>query len=162
MEARDESVDVTAVLQAIGASGGSAIGRDQAVVTIADPPVLPPMKGSERSLIRMLLALMHAPTPDDTDGAVEVSAQADDESITIIVSHRRASIAAGDLPALFDPFAPIDASGTLQDDGGRVRLALARALAATLGGNIVVDSAEDTGTVFTVTLPAMADVPAVA
>ncbi len=50
----------------------------------------------------------------------------------------------------------------LQDDGRRLRLGLARALATTLGGQLRVESLEETGTVFTVTMPVMAGVPAVA
>ena len=57
------------------------------------------------------------------------------------------------MPALFDPFPPIDSTSAVQDDGRRLRYALAKAVLATIGGDLAVDARAGSGTIFTVTLP---------
>lgn len=161
MDLRDEIVDAAAVLREAAATSASMLARDPEAIALDCPPVLPPVRGNKRRLIQILLTLMQPPTPD-ADGPIRLSARADEESLALIVAHRGAPIPVQDLPTLFDPFSPIDATSTLQDDGGRLRLALARALAATIGGHLAVDSLEETGTTFTVTVPVAPDVQAVA
>lgn len=157
----DEIIDVASVLREVAATSASALARDPEAIIVDCPLALPPARGNERRLVQILLALMHPPTPD-ADGPIELSARADEKSVTLTVAHRAATIASQDLPALLDPFLPIDAASSLQDDGGRLRLALARALVTMTGGHLAVDSREAAGTTFTVTLPVLADVPAVA
>jgi signal transduction histidine kinase len=159
-ELRDEIVDVTAVLREVAATGPAALARDAGAVTVVAPPDLPPVRGNSRRLVQLLLTLMQLPARHHDDGPVELSARADDESVTLIVTHHGIGLSAEDLPALFDPFSPIDATSTLQDDGRRLRLALARALATTIGGSIEVDGEASAGTTFTVRVPVAADVSA--
>ena len=63
---------------------------------------------------------------------------------------------------LFDPFAPVDPASTLQDDGRRLRLALARAVATALGGRVAVEIGTAGETTFLLTLPIEVDEPAFA
>jgi signal transduction histidine kinase len=158
MELRDEIADLEVVIREIADPATSGGPR---AICVSCPPVLPRVRANERRLVQMMLTLTQ-PLAPDVEGAVELSVQTDEESVTLIVAHCGVQIPTQDLPSLFDPFSPIDATATLQDDGGRLRLALAKALASTLGGQLSVDAVEGTGTVFTVTLPAAADVPAVA
>jgi len=157
----DEIVDVAAVLREVAATSASAQARDPEAILVDCPLALPPAKGNEHRLVQILLALAQPLTPA-SDGPIRLSARADERSVTLVVAHRGVMIPGQDLPALLDPFLPIDAMSSLQDDGGRLRLALAKALATTTGGHLAVDSREAVGTIFTVTLPVLADVPAVA
>jgi signal transduction histidine kinase len=161
VELRDEIVDVAAVLREVATTGATELARDPGAITVVAPSALPPVRGNTRRLVQLLLTLMQPPARY-ADGPVEISARADDESVTLIVTHPGASLSAQDLPALFDPFSPIDATSTLQDDGRRLRLALARALATTIGGSIELDGLASTGTTFIVRVPVAADVSAAA
>jgi signal transduction histidine kinase len=163
VELRDEIVDVTAVLREVATAGPAVLARDDpATITVVAPPDLPPVRGNTRRLVQLLLTLMQSWARHHGDGPVEVTARADGEAVTFVVTHHGASLPAQDLPGLFDPFSPIDATSTLQDDGRRLRLALARALATSIGGSIEVDGEASAGTTFTVRVPVAADVSAAA
>jgi signal transduction histidine kinase len=141
-------------------SSAGADGGPEAML-VDCPPVLPPVKGSERRLTEVLLTLLQPPAPE-ADGEIEVSARSDEERVTLVVTHRGALIPTEDLPALLDPFSPIDSTSAVQDDGRRLRLALAKAVVTTMGGQLTVDAQEGRGATFTVTMPVLVDVAAVA
>jgi len=147
----DEIVDVAALLRE-AVSVSSAAFDDDVDVTVDCPPVLPAVRGNARRLGQVVHTLLRPPTTDPP-GAVEVSARADEQWVTVGVRHRDAVIPAQDLLALFDPFSPIDSTSAVQDDGRRLRYALARAVLATIGGDLAVDAQPGAGTIFTVTLP---------
>jgi K+-sensing histidine kinase KdpD len=161
VELRDEIVDVAAVFREVAATAASALARDPETIAVESPGELPAVRGNKRRLVQLLLSLMHSPTPDG-DGSTELAARADEDSLSLVVTHRGAAIPCQEMATLFDTFSPIEATEMLQDDGRRLRLGLARALATTLGGQLTVETLEDTGTVFTVTVPVVADVSAVA
>ncbi|HEV8437605.1 MAG TPA: histidine kinase dimerization/phospho-acceptor domain-containing protein [Methylomirabilota bacterium] len=161
LDLREEVVDVAAVLQEVVEAAGATRSGGPEAITVDCPVGLPPVRANERRLIQILLALTESPAPD-TEGPTEVSARAEGDLVMITVAHRGAPVSAQDLPTLFDPFAPIDATASLQDNGVRLRLALARALSTTIGGHLAVEIQDDAGTMFMVTVPAVADVPAVA
>lgn len=161
VELRDEIVDVAAVFREVAATAASALGRDPETIAVESPGELPAVRGNKRRLVQLLLSLMHSPTLDG-DGSTELAARADEDSLSLTVTHRGAAIPCQEVATLFDPFSPIEATEMLQDDGRRLRLGLARALATTIGGHLTVETLEDTGTVFTVTVPVVADVSAVA
>jgi signal transduction histidine kinase len=161
VELRDEVVDVPAVVRELRAAGSAAPAIDPEAVTVSVPPDLPPVRGSTRRLTQLLLTLMQPPTRHD-GGPVEISASADDASVVFAVTHPESSLPLQDIASLFDPFAPVDATSTPQDDGRRLRLALARALAHAIGGSIEVDGEAGRGTRFTVRIPVAPDMSAVA
>jgi signal transduction histidine kinase len=156
VELRDEVVDVPAVVRELAASAPGALAID--AEGLAD---LPPIRGNTRRLTQLLLTLMQPPTRHDV-GLVEMSASADATSVTFVVTHPESSLPLHDIASLFDPFAPIDATSTPQDDGRRLRLALARALSQTIGGSIEVDGDAGRGTTFIVRIPVAPDLSAVA
>jgi signal transduction histidine kinase len=160
IEVRDEIVDVAAMLREVATAGASALARSPDAITVACPPELPPVRGDQRRLTQILLALVQPPLAD-SEGPTELSGRVEDESVTLIVTHPGASMPAQELPTLCDPFSPADVTSTLQDNGGRLRLALAKALAASIGAHLAVEAWE-TGTSFRITLPVAADVVAVA
>ena len=62
-------------------------------------------------------------------------------------------IAEADLPRLFQPFSPLDASTTKQHAGVGLGLALAQRLAQAMGGSLQVQSSVGQGSVFRLRLP---------
>ena len=131
----------------------SSAALDEDVEIVVDcPPALPGVRGNSRRLGQVVHTLLRPPSADPA-GAIEVTARADEQWVTLAVRHRDAVIPAQDVPALFDPFSPIDSTSAVQDDGRRLRYALAKAVLATIGGDLAVDARAGSGTIFTVTLP---------
>ena len=147
----DDIVDVAAVVREAVPVSSAALDEDVEVV-VDCPPALPGVKGNSRRLGQVVHTLLCPPSADPA-GAIEVTARADEQWVTLAVRHRDAVIPAQDVPALFDPFLPIDSTSAVQDDGRRLRYALAKAVLATIGGDLAVDARAGSGTIFTVTLP---------
>jgi signal transduction histidine kinase len=161
VEVRDEMADVETALREVAAAAARALDRDPASIAVTCAPELPPVRASERRLVQILLPLAQPPVPEG-EGASDLSARAEGQCVVVTVRHRAAGLPPQELPALFDPFSPVDVASTVQDDGRRLRLALARALTAALGGQVAVAAQNDGSTVFTVRLPAAAGVVALA
>ena len=87
------------------------------------------------------------------DTTVHVSARREDAWLVIRVRDRGEGIAPGDLPRIFDRFTQLDQSSTRTHGGVGLGLHLVRELTRRLGGEVAVESAVGTGTVFTVTIP---------
>jgi signal transduction histidine kinase len=89
-----------------------------------------------------------------TPGApVVVDARIVDGSLTIRVRDEGAGISPGDIPRIFDRFTQIDQSSTRAHGGVGLGLHLVRELTRRFGGEVEVDSVQDQGTTFTVTIP---------
>ena len=89
-------------------------------------------------------------------GQVLLHAQRDEGAVRIIVSDTGEGIAAEELPYIFDRFWRGDLSRTHVDGAGAgLGLAIAKQLVDAHGGTIGVTSAPDTGTCFTISLPAI-------
>jgi uncharacterized protein YbjT (DUF2867 family) len=67
------------------------------------------------------------------------------EAIALRLEHPETSLSEAVLEELFDPFAPLDPSSPVHEDGGRLRLALARALTTLCGGTLSVESGAGSG-----------------
>jgi signal transduction histidine kinase len=89
-----------------------------------------------------------------TPGApVVVDARIAEGSLTIRVRDEGAGISPGDIPRIFDRFTQIDQSSTRAHGGVGLGLHLVRELTRRFGGEVEVDSVQDQGTTFTVTIP---------
>ena len=89
----------------------------------------------------------------DSGGSVTVSCVAGDQDIAIAIEDTGRGIAANKLERVFEPFVQIDSQLTCATEGIGLGLAISRDLAHGMGGNIVVESTPDVGSVFTLTLP---------
>ncbi|MET0962146.1 MAG: sensor histidine kinase [Noviherbaspirillum sp.] len=91
-----------------------------------------------------------------TEHAVSIVARGDQEAVTVEVRNRGPVIPKDSLDAIFNPMVQLGGAG--QQEGRPATslglgLFIARAITEAHGGTIAVDSEEDAGTVFTVTLP---------
>ena len=87
-------------------------------------------------------------------GRVELGAHADDETIRMYVRDTGAGIPAEQLPRIFDKFYQADNQRSASGEGTGLGLAIAKGIVEAHRGTIIVNSAEGSGTVFSLTLPA--------
>jgi two-component system heavy metal sensor histidine kinase CusS len=94
-------------------------------------------------------AIRHTPGGE----TVHVRLKATDDTVTVDVENPGAPIPADDLPKIFDRFFRVDPSRQRRGEGAGLGLAIVKSIVEVHGGTIQVASG-DTGTRFTVTLPA--------
>jgi signal transduction histidine kinase len=116
---------------------------------------LPAITG-DAALLRRLLAnlLDNAAKYSEPPAPVALAARTAAGSAILEVRDRGIGIAAADLPRLFTPFFRTDRSRARGTGGVGLGLALARRIVEAHGGRIEAESAEGTGTMIRVTIPA--------
>jgi PAS domain S-box-containing protein len=118
------------------------------------PEDLPPVLADTDRLHQVLLNVVGNAVKFTDQGAVEVSARAQDGSVVVAVADSGIGIAPEALPSIFDEFRQADSSTTRRFGGSGLGLAIARRLLALQGGAIAVESTLGVGSTFTVTVPA--------
>ena len=93
-------------------------------------------------------------------GTITVKVAAADDVLRLIVEDTGVGIPPEVLPHIFERFWQVDSSSTRKFRGAGIGLALVRSLTEALDGTVEVASQVDHGTVFTITLPAVAAAPA--
>lgn len=86
-------------------------------------------------------------------GRVTVSAQADDDQITVRVADTGPGIPVAKQTGLFSKFYRLDVRGTDEEEGHGLGLAIVRSVVEAHGGRVWVDSAEGEGSTFGFSLP---------
>lgn len=86
-------------------------------------------------------------------GRVEASCSADGGMIHVRVADTGRGISAGQLERVFQPFVQVDTKLTRTQEGVGLGLAISRDLARAMGGDLVAESIEGVGSIFTLTLP---------
>ena len=89
-------------------------------------------------------------------GRIDVKCEPSGENVTIRISDTGKGIPHEKLVEIFDPFVQVDPKFTRPQDGVGLGLAISRDLAVGMGGDLVAESQEGVGSVFTLTLPARA------
>ena len=92
---------------------------------------------------------------DDENLSITARLFNDEEHIYISLKNNGAAIPADKLPHIFDRFYRLDAARTKDISSTGLGLAIAKELVEAHGGKIAVESADGTGTCFTITLPAL-------
>jgi len=127
---------------------GIALGQQVA-------PDLGEIVADERKFKQILLNLLSNAvkfTPDG--GRIDVSAQADGDSVVVAVHDTGIGIAPEDHAAVFEEFRQVGRNYTNKHEGTGLGLALTRKFVELHGGTIRVDSQPGRGSTFTFTLPA--------
>jgi signal transduction histidine kinase len=151
LELREETIDVPTLVREVAATGADLLHRKPAEIAVECPATLPSIRGDRKRLKQILLTLMQQPRPN---GAIAIDARADGGSIAIRLAHPETALPPETLAGLFDPLTLLDPAFPVDDDGGRLRLSLARSLATLSGGALTVEGGEGAGTTFTLRLPA--------
>ncbi len=119
---------------------------------LVEPP-LPPARTDER-LLRLVIANLASNAVKFTQaGSVAVTLGYRDGAHRIVVKDSGPGIPAEERSRIFEPFEQLEPLRHKHLPGVGLGLALARTMAAALGGRIELDPAEGPGTTFTVILP---------
>jgi signal transduction histidine kinase len=118
-------------------------GAASALTALADPDLL------RRALTNLIgNALKFTPQ----GGRIQVTASVDERSVLISVSDDGPGISAKDLPHIFDRF--YQGESSKKGHGLGLGLTFCRAASRAMGGDVIVESEEGKGSVFTLKLPA--------
>jgi two-component system cell cycle sensor histidine kinase/response regulator CckA len=125
---------------------------------------VPDLLGDEARLAQVFVNLVlnaAQAIPDDRQGVLRISTTSEGGRVSVCVEDDGASIAAEDLPYVFEPFYATERPAWGPGDpcrpeqgGAGLGLAICRNIVTALGGTISVTSEPDVGTRFTVTLQA--------
>ncbi len=109
---------------------------------------------SDREMIRRVLAILleNAIKYSEPDGEILVSLEKSKYGVICSVRNSGKGIAPKDLPRIFDRFYRADKSRTGEKGGYGLGLSIAQTIIRRLGGDIMAQSVENEGTVFTFTL----------
>ena len=117
-----------------------------------DPDVL--VRADRDKLEQVLLNLLsNAIKFTPGDGAIDVACEPADDRIVIRVSDSGQGIPADKLDTIFEPFVQVDRTLTSIRDGVGLGLAISRALARAMGGDLVARSEVGVGSAFSLALP---------
>ena len=127
---------------------------------VEDYAVVPPVLGSatrlEQVFVNLLINAAQAfPQGDTLHNEVRVVLRGSDDRVTVEVSDTGSGIAPELMPRVFDPFFTTKAHGI----GTGLGLPICHGIVRALGGDITVQSEPGRGTVFRVSLPALAETP---
>jgi signal transduction histidine kinase len=98
-------------------------------------------------------AVRHTPA----GGRVELGAELDDRHAVLTVRDSGPGIPAEHLPLVFDRFYKVDPSRSHETAGSGLGLSIVKAIVERHGGTITVSSSPETGSLFTIRLPAGSD-----
>lgn len=126
-----------------------------------DPGVL--VRADRDKLEQVLLnVLSNAIKFTPSEGAIDIACEPGDDRIVIRVSDSGHGIAADKLDTIFEPFVQVDRTLTSIRDGVGLGLAISRALARAMGGDLEVRSEVGVGSAFSLALPRAQDSSATA
>ena len=118
------------------------------------PPDLPPVRGDEERVDRLLMNLLHNAIKFSHEGG-EVTVAADEHPDTVVVSviDHGIGISAADQQRVFERFYKVDRARHRGQGGTGLGLAIARHIAEAHGGSIWLESEEGKGSTFSFSLP---------
>ena len=158
MEAYAESFDVRAMVGDVGATVGALMDKkgNRFVLDLgADQGAgLATMHSDVTRVRQILLNLLSNAAKFTENGIVTLAVSRGEDTLRFSVSDTGIGMNEEQLAKLFQRFQQADASTTRQFGGTGLGLALTRAFATMLGGEVTVTSAVGQGSTFTVTLPA--------
>jgi signal transduction histidine kinase len=109
--------------------------------------------GDPERLVQLFSNLLgNALAHGDPASPITVDVAARDREVVVTV-HNRGAIPAEMLPLLFEPFRPHPAQKKTKSPGLGLGMFIARQIATAHGGDVTVESSEETGTLVTVRLP---------
>jgi signal transduction histidine kinase len=112
------------------------------------------IQGNADRLRQVLLNLIdNARKYTPADGRISIRAEADAQTVHVLVGDTGSGIPAAAIPKLFDRFYRVDSARTRQSGGSGLGLAIAQAIVQAHGGSIAIESAQGQGTNVSLLLP---------
>ncbi len=160
MDLFPEDLDVSSFLAETAATVDSLIRRKANTLTLDLGPELGSMRTDGVKLRQCLLNLLSNAAKFTEHGRIVLGARRDrtakGEEVLFSVRDSGIGMTAEQMSRLFERFSQADETTTRKFGGTGLGLALSRAFAQLLGGDISVESTEGQGTCFTLRLPAQA------
>jgi PAS domain S-box-containing protein len=154
-----EPTDLPAFTSEIASAFEAAVQR-AGLSFVIDCPPLPELVYVDREMwSKIVLNLISNALKFTFEGKIEVALHARGNDVALRVSDTGVGIAAQNLPRVFERFHRVEGTRARTHEGSGIGLALVHELAKLHGGSVVVESALEVGTTFTVSLPQRPDVP---
>ena len=162
MEAYVEALDVAEMVQGVVATAGSLMEKKENTVELHLPDGLGTMRSDVTRIRQMLLNLLSNAAKFTEKGTITLAVErearaAGGDWLRFTVTDTGIGMTEEQLAKLFQRFQQADASTTRQFGGTGLGLALTKAFATLLGGEITVASTPGQGSSFSVQLPAVLD-----
>jgi signal transduction histidine kinase len=146
------------VLSSVVATSRWMLGRKALAIDVEIEPDLPVLSTDRGKLAQILVNLLANAikfTPED--GHVVLAAKRAGEAVAIAVRDDGIGIPAREIERIFEAFHQVDGSASRTYGGAGLGLSVVRRLVQMLEGEIAVESVEEKGSTFTVTLPITLD-----
>jgi signal transduction histidine kinase len=146
--------DVGAIVGAAARAMANLAEQKALRLAVVVPADLPPAWADADRIEQVMLNLIANAikfTPEG--GTVTLTAQAEEEALTVAVSDTGVGIAAEDMPLLFRPFTQLDMTPTRSAGGAGIGLSICAAIVGAHGGRLQVESELGRGSRFWFTLP---------
>jgi len=153
-----EPVDLAQLLETMLVDFQAAAKQSDIVLTADMAADLPPVAGDQVQLRRVFDNLLgNALKFTPAGGTVTVRLLPVDANLVLEVADTGIGIPADQLGRVFDRFYQVDGSTTRRYSGVGLGLALVKEIVESHGGQVMVESQPDKGSMFRVTLPVMKD-----
>ena len=147
-------VSVSSVIAAAVDRVSSEAGQRRVEVQVGDVPALSVL-GDEHQLVSALTNLLdNAVKYSDPGSAVDVEGRDGGRWVDVVVRDRGIGIPARDCDRIFERFYRVDRARSRQTGGTGLGLSIVRHVAENHGGEVLVESREGEGSVFTLRIPA--------
>jgi len=153
MRAQFEPVDLAVATAELASVFRSAIERAGLTLEVDCPPLAEPVYVDRDMWEKVVLNLLSNALKFTFDGAITVRVTDDVGHAQVTISDTGIGIPADEMPRLFERFHRIETARARSTEGSGIGLALVRELVGLHGGTITADSAEGTGSTFTICVP---------
>lgn len=161
MDLYAETFDLATVLEEVGSTVGSLIGKKGNRLVIEHDGTLGTMHTDQVKIRQCLLNLLSNASKFTENGTITLSAHRSSDGsrdwVTLAVTDSGIGMTPEQVERLFERFAQADETTTRKFGGTGLGLAITRAFCRLLGGDIGVASVEGEGTTFTIQIPAVVE-----
>jgi signal transduction histidine kinase len=152
IEAAYAPTDLAALTADLASTFRSAIERAGVTLRVDCPPLPEPVYVDRDMWEKIVLNLLSNALKHTFEGEIAVELRATERGAQLVVRDTGVGIPAQQIPRLFERFHRVPQSRARTQEGSGIGLALVQELVRLHGGGIEVDSREDEGTAFTVTV----------
>ncbi len=153
MHATFEATDLPVFTAQLASVFRSAVERAGLRLVVDCPPLPEPVYVDREMWEKIILNLISNALKSTFEGEIRVTVRPAGKQVEVAVSDTGTGISESDIPNLFQRFRRIDGARRRSHEGSGIGLALVQELVELHGGSILVRSAIDVGTTFTLSLP---------
>ena len=152
-QARYEPVDLAETTAELASVFRSAVERAGLALVVDCPSLDEPVYVDRDMWEKVVFNLLSNALKFTHDGTISIGVRRDADDAVITVSDTGIGVAAEEIPRLFERFHRIENARGRSNEGSGIGLALVKELVALHGGSIDAESAEGSGTTFSIRLP---------